>query len=100
MNGIKNYLLRCNKPRCFSIASIKHQIKNRQFKTAENECKLGEKARKTKVYQSHRATPKPWVAGSNPPAPAKQKKSIAIGGGLLLFDRDLKWEDSKGSGNK
>ena len=24
-------------------------------------------------------SPKPWVAGSNPPAPAKQKKSVAKG---------------------
>ena len=100
MNGIKNYLLRCNKPRCFSIASIKHQIKNRQFKTAENVGKTGEIARSGEVFYTYRATPKPWVAGSNPPAPAKQKKSIAIGGGLLLFDRDLKWEDSKGSGSE
>ena len=60
----------------------------------------GEKVRIFKALQTFRLTPKPWVAGSNPPAPAKQKKSIAIGGGLLLFDRDLKWEDSKGSGSE
>jgi len=30
-----------------------------------------ERARKIKVFQTLRATPKPWVAGSNPPAPAK-----------------------------
>ena len=29
-----------------------------------------ERARKIKVFQTLRATPKPWVAGSNPPAPA------------------------------
>ena len=31
---------------------------------------LRTKSRKSKVFQLYRATPKPWVAGSNPPAPA------------------------------
>ncbi len=35
--------------------------------------KSGEKPRKIKFFQRFRATPKPWVVGSNPPAPAKIK---------------------------
>ena len=31
----------------------------------------GEKTRIFKILSAFRATPKPWVAGSNPPAPAK-----------------------------
>ena len=31
----------------------------------------GEKVRIFKALQTFRLTPKPWVAGSNPPAPAK-----------------------------
>ena len=31
---------------------------------------MGRKVRKIERFQTHRATPKPWVAGSNPPAPA------------------------------
>ena len=45
------------------------------------------------IYGSYRGiaqlveyrSPKPWVAGSNPPAPAKTEKSIAVGSGLLCF---------------
>ena len=32
--------------------------------------KCGQKSRKIKVFHTNRPTPKPWVAGSNPPAPA------------------------------
>ena len=32
--------------------------------------KQGQKARKIKVFKLADSTPKPWVAGSNPPAPA------------------------------
>ena len=31
---------------------------------------MGERAENCEEFQMHRATPKPWVAGSNPPAPA------------------------------
>ena len=31
---------------------------------------MGRKVRKIERFQTHRTTPKPWVAGSNPPAPA------------------------------
>ena len=66
----KNFASSNNTIRKNFIASIKHQRKNRQFKTAENERKSGQKVRKINVFEVHRATPKPWVAGSNPPAPA------------------------------
>ena len=36
--------------------------------------KTGEKASIFKTLCNFRPTPKPWVAGSNPPAPAKNKK--------------------------
>ena len=70
MNNIKKRLLTYNKAHRFFIASIKHQRKNRQFKTAEKRSKRGERAGKCEVSKKLRATPKPWVAGSNPPAPA------------------------------
>ena len=43
-----------------------------------------EKASKIKTSQIFRATPKPWVAGSNPPAPAK-KKEMALAVSFFLL---------------
>ena len=37
------------------IASIKHQIKNRQFETTEKECKIGQKSRDLKWENSKRS---------------------------------------------
>ena len=44
-------------------------------------------------------SPKPWVAGSSPPAPAKKIKST-IFRGLFLFAGIQFEEDSKGSGSE
>ncbi len=63
---------------------MKHQIKNRQFKTAEKECKSGQKVRKIKGFQTHRATPKPWVA---PLRFAYELRSCANSGILLPLPR-------------
>ena len=52
------------------ISSIKHQNEKLQFKTVEIRSKSLQKPRKIERFYTHRATPKPWVAGSNPPAPA------------------------------
>jgi len=79
----------------FLIASIKHQIKNRQFQTAEKGSKSGKRAWNCEVFQSHRATPKPWVAGSNPPAPAKNpaRKCGIFTFSLLTLHFSLKRQD-------
>ncbi len=43
--------------------------------------KSGEKARKINVFQNFRATPKPWVVGSSPSAPAKKSDTaFAVSG--------------------
>ena len=41
----------------------------------EKGSETGEEAREIKALRAFRATPKPWVAGSNPPAPAKNPRS-------------------------
>ena len=55
-----------------------HQKSIKKFQTQSRHTVLrgegsetGEKVRKIKALWAFRATPKPWVAGSNPPAPAK-----------------------------
>ena len=47
------------------------QTQLRHTVSREKVSETGEKASKIKASQIFRATPKPWVAGSNPPAPAK-----------------------------
>ena len=58
-----------------------------------------EKASNFKALQTIGATPKPWVAGSSPPAPAKKIKST-IFRGLFLFAGIQVGEGSKGSGSE
>ena len=51
--------------------SIKNlQTQSRHTVLREKGVEMGEKASKIKASQTFIATPKPWVAGSNPPAPA------------------------------
>ena len=50
-----------------SYSINKASNKNQHFKTIE---KVHKKVKKSKEFQSLIPTPKPWVAGSNPPAPA------------------------------
>ena len=59
----------------------------------------GEKASIFKTLCNFRPTPKPWVAGSNPPAPAKQK-SPSQKRRAFLFGGIATEEDSKGSGSE
>ena len=66
----KNFASSNNTIRKNFIASIKHQIKKLQFQTAEILSKSLQKSRKIKEVEAFSPTPKPWVAGSNPPAPA------------------------------
>ena len=66
----KNFASSNNTIRKNFIASIKHQIKKLQFQTAEFLSKSLQKSRKIKEVEAFSPTPKPWVAGSNPPAPA------------------------------
>ena len=57
--------------------SIKNlQTQSRHTVLREKGFETGEKASKIKTSQIFRATPKPWVAGSNPPAPAKTKSPL------------------------
>ena len=65
--------------------SIKNfQTQSRHTVLREKGFETGEKARKIKALRAFRATPKPWVAGSNPPAPAKKKEmALAISFFLL-----------------
>ena len=51
------------------------QTQSRHTVLREKGVEMGEKASKIKTSQTFRATPKPWVAGSNPPAPAKNPRS-------------------------
>ena len=44
-------------------------------------------------------SPKPWVAGSNPPAPAKHKSPLPKGRGLFCLV-GVSMEDSKGRGSE
>ena len=62
----------------------KFQTQSRHTVLREKGVEMGEKASEIKTSQIFRATPKPWVAGSNPPAPAK-KKSRARKQAAFLF---------------
>ena len=65
-----------------SIKNFQTQLRHTVLR--EKGFETGEKARKIKALQAFRATPKPWVAGSNPPAPAKKKEmALAISFFLL-----------------
>ena len=65
----------------------------------ENCLETCEKPSNFKALRHLGATPKPWVAGSSPPAPAKKIKST-IFRGLFLFAGIQFEEDSKGSGSE
>ena len=53
----------------------KFQTQSRHTVLREKRLETGKKASKIKASQTFIATPKPWVAGSNPPAPAKNPRS-------------------------
>ena len=54
-----------------SIKNFQTQLRHTVLREKGSE--TGEKTRKIKASRTFGATPKPWVAGSNPPAPAKTK---------------------------
>ena len=56
----------------------KFQTQSRHTVLREKRLETGKKASKIKASQTFIATPKPWVAGSNPPAPAKKSKPIGL----------------------
>ena len=74
------------------IASKKHQNFSDTITThglVRKRLKTGGKASKIKTSQTFIATPKPWVAGSNPPAPAKtEAKRLRFFSFLVLFCPD------------
>ena len=53
------------------IVSKKHQIKLLFSNSVSKRSKSSGKANTRKMFYFPTSTPKPWVAGSNPPAPAK-----------------------------
>ena len=65
-----------------SITIFQTQLRHTVLREKGSE--TGRKASKIKTSQAFRATPKPWVAGSNPPAPAK-KKEMALAVSFFLL---------------
>ena len=65
-----------------SIKKIQTQLRHTVLREKGSE--TGEEAREIKALRAFRATPKPWVAGSNPPAPAK-KKEMALAVSFFLL---------------
>ena len=60
------------------IVSKKHQIKLLFSNSVSKRSKSSGKASTRKMFYFPTSTPKPWVAGSNPPAPAKKSKPIGL----------------------
>ena len=59
--------------------SIKNlQTQSRHMVLREKGFETGKKTRKIKASLPLRASPKPWVAGSNPPAPAKKSVHASV----------------------
>jgi hypothetical protein len=77
-----------------SIKKIQTQLWHTVLR--EKGVEMGEKASKIKTSQIFRATPKPWVAGSNPPAPAKTKwtasKEVVH---FVLLECILRWKNPR-----
>ena len=62
-NERREFLIASKKHQRFSDTSVTHGFVRKSVET-------GAKVSIFKVLRTFRATPKPWVAGSNPPAPA------------------------------
>ena len=67
------------------------QTQSRHTVLREKGVEMGEKASKIKTLRIFRVTPKPWGAGSNPPAPANKKGTFVYQKFLFRLSKPQAW---------